>query len=134
MKGYFSFASNKRGKTITFIRKEWFFILITLRYFTSRYVEILPSSQSISFFGEVFFFSISGRNRRVITNDNPLGDKAPSKLTLRWFIIRQSRLSGESKASDKGGGGGGETFLRPFEPQFGLQISVCVGGGWGIRH
>ena len=45
------------------------------------------------------------------------------------------------------GGGHQKTFLQPFGPQFGLQISVCVcgggggrrggrvgGSGWGIRH
>ena len=89
MKGYFSFAFNRRGKTIIFIRKKWF--LYELRYVTLPHVTL-------------FFFSIRGRNRRVITNDNPLGDKAPSKLTLRWFIIRQGGLSGGSRASDKGGG------------------------------
>ena len=59
MKGYFSFASNKRGKTIIFIREKWFSILITLRYFTSRYVEILPSSRSISFLGKYSFFQVA---------------------------------------------------------------------------
>ena len=38
-------------------------------------------------------------------------------------------LSGGSRPSDKGGGGGLKIFFWPFGPQFGLKISWGGGGG-----